>query len=141
MKTILLILGTLILAAVLVAIGWRFGRDRRAMDELYVESVLEKRIGEGEVAVSMLHSLDAGDLNSVRGQLQWKVVMSVMTVNALSPYADTKSRQLARNLFAQITKYRAEGSPSFTNKLGNWSDDTIARFEAVLQRASQEQAK
>jgi len=141
MKTIAFSLCVMLIAAALFGSGWYLGHGRRAIDESQTMPVIDRRIEEAGVAAKLLHDLDTGKTNEIRWLFQGQMLMAVTHVDSLSEMSDARSRELARGIAAQIAKYRAEGSPSFTGKLGNWSDESIARFEAALKRASEEHKK
>lgn len=141
MKRLTFSLCVILIAAALFGSGWYFGHGRRAIDESYTMPVIDTRLQEAGVAAKLLHDLDTGHTNEIRWLFQGQMLMALTHVDALSDVSDVRSRELARGIAAQIAQYRAEGSPSFTGKLGNWSDDSIARFEAILSRASQETKK
>ena len=141
MKTLAFSLCVILIAAALFASGWQLGHRRRAIDESQTMPVIDRRIEEAGIAAKLLHDLDNGNTNEIRWLFQGQLLMAVMHVDALSDMSDARSRKLAADIGAQIAKYRAEGSPSFTGKLGNWSEDTIAKFETILKRASEEHKK
>src|ERR1043166_241682 len=138
MKTLAFSFCVILIAAALFVSGWQLGHRRRAIDESQTMPVIDKRIEEAGIAAKLLHDLDNGNTNEIRWLFQGQMLMALTHVDSLSDMSDARSRELARGVAAQIAKYRAEGSPSFTGKLGSWSDDSIARFEAILRRASQE---
>jgi hypothetical protein len=141
MKTLAFSLCVILFSAALFGSGWYLGHSRRAIDETLTMPVIDTRIEEAGIAAKLLHDLDTGNTNEIRWLFQGQMLMALTHVDSLSDMADARSRELARGVAAQIAKYRTEGSPSFTGNLGNWTDDSIARFEAVLKRASQETTK
>jgi len=141
MKSLAFTLCVILIAAGLFGSGWYLGHGRRAIDENQTMPVIDRRIEEAGIAAKLLHDLDTGKTNEIRWLFQGQMLMAVTHVDSLSEMSDARSRELAGGVAAQIAKYRAEGSPSFTGKLGNWSDESIARFEAALKRASEEHKK
>src|SRR5436190_23775934 len=141
MKHLALSFCVILIAAGLFGAGWHLGHGRRYIDETQTMPVIDRRIEEAGIAAKLLHDLDIGNTNDIRWLFQGQMLIALTHVGSLSEMSDARSRELARGVAAQIAKYRAEGSPSFTGKLGNWSDDSMARFEAILRRASQETTK
>ena len=141
MKRLTFILCVILIGGTLVGAGWYLGHSRRATDEAYTKPVIDKRIEDAVIAAKLLHDLDTGNTNEIRSLLQFQIIVAVTHLDYLSEMTDARSRELAGNVVAQIAKYRAEGSPSFTGDLGNWTGNSIAGFEAALKRLSAERKK
>src|SRR6266568_2625607 len=99
MKNLIFVIVVIVVGGALVAAGWHFGHERRYIDELYAQSILDKRIGEGEVAALMLHELDSGQIDALRHDLQNELMLAVLSVDLIYDHGDPRSQELARSFF------------------------------------------
>jgi hypothetical protein len=141
MRSVVLMVVAVLIAGALFGMGWHLGHTRRAIDEQYIQPVLDKRLEDAAHAVETLHCLDSGKTNAIRDSQQTVMVLSLLHMESLLPYADARSRALGNQLLTEIARFRAQGAPSFTGRLSNFDEQTLQRFEALLKRASEEQTK
>jgi hypothetical protein len=141
MRKLTFLAGALVLAGALFGAGWHFDHLRRAIHVQYIEPVTDKRLEDAAHAVQILHCLDSGNTNAIRDSQQLVMVLSLLHVDSLLPYSDSRSRALANELLREIAKSRAQGAPSFTGQLSNLSEPTLQQFGTLLKRASENQNK
>jgi hypothetical protein len=143
MKQLALLFSILLIPTAFFYFGQHCGPSSLDSDDALIRPTIDRRLQELSNAANLLHLLDTdtSDTNKLRARLQSQMFLALLDVDSLSGASDANQRDLAHCLTKQIAKYRAEGCPSFIGHLANWSDDSVAQFEALLKRATAEPAK
>ncbi|PYJ84561.1 MAG: hypothetical protein DME22_12335 [Verrucomicrobia bacterium] len=136
MKKFALILGTVLVAAALVAAGWYVGYDRRVLTEAYAIPTIDKHLTEAGVTAMLIHQLDSARTDDARHMLRLQLDGQILAIDALLDASDARSRELAGKVFARIAQYRAEHPSSYT---GQFDADVSAKIDAILRRAKESQ--
>ena len=139
MKKFALILGTVLVAAALVAAGWYVGYDRRVLTEAYAIPTIDKHLTEAGVTAMLIHQLDSARTDDARHMLRLQLDGQILAIDALLDTSDARSRELAAKVFARIAQYRAEYPSSYTGQLAQVDADVSAKIDAILRRAKESQ--
>jgi hypothetical protein len=137
MKKFAFILGIVVIAASLVAVGWWLGFRQRYLTEAYAITALDNHLTDAAIKAMMLHEMDVGRPDKVRQSLRLELDGDILMVDSLLDSSDARSRDLASKVFAQIATYRAEYPANYTNEM----PEVDAKIAEILHRASQLQNK
>jgi hypothetical protein len=139
MKKFTFIVGIVLVAAVLVAVGWFLGAQTRVLTQMLSVQMLDKSLTDTARTASLIHQLDSGRVDDARHMLQLELAGQILTVDSLLDAGDTRNRDLASKVFARIARYRAEYPQSYTGELARIDVDVSAKVDSILQRAAKEQ--
>jgi hypothetical protein len=140
MKKFAFILGLVLIAAALVAVGWWLGFRERYLTEAYSVTTLDKYLTDAGTKAMLLHEMDVGrpdDVRRVREMLRLELDGDILMVDSLLDSSDARSRDLARKVFARIAAYRAEYPTNYPSTL----PEADAKIAEILRRATEGQSK
>lgn len=137
MKKFAFILGSVLVAAALVAGGWWLGFRERFLTEAYTITTLDQQITDASIKAMLLHEIDSRHSDDARKMLRLELDGDILTIDSLMDYSDARSRDLASKVFARIAAYRAEYPAGYTNEM----PEVDAKIADILRRASQSQSK
>jgi hypothetical protein len=139
MKKFSYILGLVLIAAALVAVGWCLGIRESVLTEAYAIPTVDKHLTEASMTAMILHQIDSGRLDDARHTLQLQLDGEILTVDSLIDDADSRSRDLAQKVFARIAANRAEFPASYTGSLAQSDADVDAKIADILRKAESKQ--
>src|SRR5438094_6398904 len=116
MKKIALVIGTLLIGAALVTVGWLFGASQHVLNQLSSGTLVDTQITEAFSTAMLLHDIDAGELDDARYSLRIKLDGNILFIDSLLPDSDQRTRDLAEKVFARIAAYRAEHPFTYSGK-------------------------
>jgi hypothetical protein len=141
MKKIALVIGTLVIAAVLVTVGWLLGARQHMLNQMFSHTLVDTQITEAVSTGMLLHHIDAGELDDARYSLRLKLDGNILFIDSLLPDSDQRTRDLAQKVFARIAAYRAEHPATYSGKFPSPGAEVDAKVAAILDRAQREQHK
>ena len=133
------IVGIVLVAAVLVALGWLLGAQTRVLTQMLSVQMLDKHITDTAVTASLIHQIDSGRVDDARQMLQLQLGGHILAVDSFLDAGDERNRELARKVFARIARYRSEYPQSYTGKLARVDAEVSAKIDSILERAAKEQ--
>jgi hypothetical protein len=135
------VVGTILVAAALVAIGWWFGARQRVLNELFTVTVVDKQITEAVTTSLLLNNIDSGALDDARSTLKLQLDGNILFIDLLLPDCDERTRDLAQKVFARIGQYRAEHPATYSGKFPAQDAAVEAKINSILDRARKQQHK
>ena len=112
MKKFGFIIGIVLVAAILVAVGYWLGFGQRFMADAYAIPVVDKHVTEAAKTLVLLEAIDSGRLDDAKHSLRLELDGQILTVDALLDSADDRSRELARDDRKQWGSTEAVGRSS-----------------------------
>jgi hypothetical protein len=97
-----LVVGAILVAAALVAIGWSFGASQRVLKQLFTTTVVDKQISEAVTTSLLLNNIDSGALDDARSMLKIQLDGNILFIDLLLPDCDECTRDLAQKVFTRI---------------------------------------
>ena len=135
MKKFAFIFGIVLVAAILVAAGYRLGFGQRFMVDAYSSTALDKALGDAAIRARILHSMDLGHYDEARGLLRSQLDSDVMSIWAFGDYTDARSRKMATNVLAGIAVFRAEYPSNYVYRTSGEMVDVDAKIASILDQA------
>lgn len=131
------IIGLILIAAALMAVGWWLGARERYLTEAYATSTVDKLLAEASVKALILHQLDAGNMGEARQLLRLELDGDILVVDSLLDSSDARNRDFARKVFARMASYRAEYPSNYTAQM----PEVDAKIAEILRGGMRSQEK
>jgi hypothetical protein len=138
MKKFAFIIGIILVAAVLITIGWVFGFQERFYTDSLAITTLDKQLSDAAMKEALIEQIDSGKTNDARYMISIELDGDILIINSLLDYSDTRSEDLAHKIFTRIGSYRAERPVTYAGYLAQNSDTNItAVIDSILKRTSE----
>ena len=139
MKKIALVIGTLVIAAALVTVGWLLGASQRVLGHMFSVTAVDNQITEAFSTFALLNDIDSGRLDDARYSLRLKLDGNILFIDSMLSDCDDRTRSLAQNLFARIAQHRAEHPATYTGKFPEQDAAVEAKIASILDHAQKQQ--
>jgi hypothetical protein len=133
MKKLAFILGIVLMAGALVAVGWWLGFRQRYLTEAYAISTVDKHLTDASVKAAMLHQMDVGRFQDARNWLSLQLDGDILVVDSLIDSSDARSRELASKVFSRIAAFRAEYPSNYTAQM----PEVDGKIADILRRSTE----
>ena len=141
MKKFAFIFGIVLIAAMLVVVGYWLGSAHGFMRDLHSSTVLDKALTDASFQARILHHLDSGRIDDARGLLRTRLDGDITTIWVFDDYTDARSRKMATNVLAGIAAFRAEFPSLYTNRTSGDEAQIDAMIGSILEEARKAEKK
>ena len=141
MKKLAFIVGIVLLAAILVVVGYWVGSAHGFMRDLYSSTVLDRALTDASIQARILHNLDSGHIDDARRLVRSRLDSDITTIWAFNEYSDARSRKMATNVLAGIAAFRAEFAAIYTNRTNDSEVQIDAMIASILEEARKAETK
>jgi hypothetical protein len=141
MKKFAFIFGVVLLAAILVVVGYWLGSANGFMRDAFSVNALDKALTDASIRARILHDLDSGEVERARRLLRSQLDSDITTIWAFGDVPDDRHRKLATNLLAGIAAFRAEFPSIYTNRTSDSEAQIDAMISSILERARKAETK
>jgi hypothetical protein len=136
MKTLAIILITVIVAGGLFAVGWRFGYHQHKDIRAYAIPLVDRRLGDAASKAEILHLMDLGHYSDARYIVQGQFNMDILEVDSLESDSDIHRQDLARRICAKILDYRSAYPSNYVSDPAFGQAWIEGRVDSYLKKAA-----
>ena len=139
MKIFLSIVAGIILAAVLIYVGWIFGARTHFMTEAFSVTVVDKALTDLIMKELMLNEIQTGKMEDVKHSLQMEIDGNILTIDAFRDDMDARSLDMSRKILSRIAQDRAKSTNNYVGDLPKMDSDVEVKIKLILKQASESQ--
>ena len=139
MKKIALVIGTIVVAVALVAVGWLLAASQRVFGHMFSVTAVDKEITEAFSTSALLNDIDSGRLDDARYSLRLTLDGNILFIDSMHPDCDDRTRSLAQKMFAGIAQQRTEHPATYTGKFPAQDAAVEAKIASILDHAQKQQ--
>jgi hypothetical protein len=136
MKTTAVALLSVVVAGLLVVLGWCLGDRNRLQAQSDVVHAIDSSVLRAQIAAKHLDELQSGNIAATRDDLAVQLYGNVMMIDLYFDQAHPAWRESALEILTLVANHRSQWSSNYASQLAQDADKaTKARLDSILTRA------